>query len=183
MAIVDQGSTGNWHGTLSSHILIHWNIKLIYMLTIPVLKWDDSIQVNIQHACKLLYKFRVIGRIHSNMISSFISSNTRQSHLITVHFCSPRLTYFDQPFHPKKGLKLKLKFPFCKMLKKKYFHVKVLGKRFHVNSHTAGFVSTDSTVRISTLLDSIIHTGSKRVPKVKTDNTTRGKRIASCNSG
>lgn len=30
MAIVDQGSTGNWHGTLSSHMFIHWNIKWIY---------------------------------------------------------------------------------------------------------------------------------------------------------
>ena len=52
-----------------------------------------------------------------------------------------------------------------------------------MNSHTAGFMSTDSKVRISTLLDSIIHTGSKRVLKTKTDNTTSGKRIVSPNSG
>ena len=69
------------------------------------------------------------------------------------------------------------------MLKKKNFCVKVLAKRFHVNSHTAGFMSTDSKVRISTLLDSIIHTGSKRVLKTKTDYTTSGKRIVSPNSG
>ena len=148
MAIVGQRSTGNWHGTLLSHILIqHWNIKWIYMLTIPVLKRDYSIQVNNQHACKLLYKFRVIGRINSHMISSFIPSNTRQSHLITVHFCSPRLTYFDSPFHQKRGLNPNLKkilFHFCKMLKKKNFRVKVLAKQFHVNSHAVGFMSTDS---------------------------------------
>ena len=43
------------------------------------------------------------------------------------------------PRVPKKKIHKKFQISFCKILKNKWYHAKVLLKRFHLNGHTIGF--------------------------------------------
>ena len=57
---------------------------------------------------------------------------------------------------------------FCKILKSKLHHAKVLLKRFHLNGHTIGFHSQTQNLEQHYIV-SIINSGGERVKKPLTE--------------
>ena len=63
------------------------------------------------------------------------------------------------PYKSRKVFQEKLQNLFCKILKNKWYHAKILLKRFHLNDHTKGFRLQSQTTRHVFITDS----GSKRL--------------------
>ena len=52
------------------------------------------------------------------------------------------------PKRPKNQNSIKSQISFCKILKNKWYHAKVLPKRFHLNGHTIGFHPQTQTLEL-----------------------------------
>ena len=55
---------------------------------------------------------------------------------------------------------------FSKILKNKWYHAKVLLKRFHLNGHTIGFHQQTQELELHYMSPYVIDSGSKRVEEI-----------------